>query len=561
MLSCYPIVFFLTSIGFTHALFDCEDLVDCTCSETNNIRIVECNNAGLKEVPNFTFLKQYQIIDSILLNGNQITDIKSYAFAELSVRKINLSNNSISNIYSRAFDTLNGLEDLDLSINPEIRSVPPAIRTFQSLKKLNLHNVELSEFRDNDFENLINLEYLDLSHNSITIHSSCRAFRFLRNLIYLNLENCGFKDIPKPIIYNTPRLETLILIQNRIRLLHVDLNVTLPRLIELDISRNSVLFRTDTTLFEGFSNLAILTISGCELIKVDANTFRTLTNLTKLTLFECNIRTIKDNSFSPLSKLQYLNVGGNFFNLSSGLVNGLETTLSTLVIQDLKVSQFPKSMLASMKKLLVIDLENNDITTLDRGQFNSLQRRDTHIYLKNNNIDYIHAEVLEDAKIPVNLYVQDNFLSDLTFLNDDVCQFNGMTVDVSRNNILCDCSTKETIQKKVLNLIGECSRPSIFTGKKLNYQPKNVSSTEKSEELADTYFEFAKVEGCHAEDRTREEYSCYCKTWNVIGMSSECPYISASASISWTNIIFPAMLITLEYASELITKGELIYLF
>ena len=532
-------VFVIFLICIVDAVFKCDD-IDCECFEKDKKKYIDCSERGLTGIPGFNRFIDTGSIDSILLNGNLISSISSYAFLRLRVRKIDISNNSLETVFSKSFDDLTGLEHLDLSENPSLRDIPLIIGGMESLRILNLHNTELSTLKDNDFKNLTNLEHLDLSHNSINIPLDSKAFIPLRKLKYLNMEECALSKIPNVVIRNTPLLERLLIKKNRILLLPPQLKTLVPKLVELDLSRNPISLPKKGDIFQGLNKLEILKLSDCELTNVTSITFRSLTKLTNLTISRCNVESFAGGIFTSFNKLKNLNIGGNQFNYSSDLLKGLENTLDTLNMRGLKIMRFPKELLRTMTKLKVIDLEENDITLLDQAQFETLHQHNTHIYLKDNKIASIDARVLEKAKTPVNLYIQSNNLSDLSFLYTNACQFDDMTVDVSGNNISCDCSTMKTIQQKVVNLIGECADPSIVAGKKLTYKPKNANplQPERRQELTNEYFEFTKLPGCQVRDRTAYEYSCSCKTWNTVGRPKGCPYTSSSTATSWSAMVF-----------------------
>ena len=547
-----PILLFfaLLQISFQESPGDCDSLELCDCHteerESGDVLVMDCSHRGLTSVPSF---RNYSVTIEILLNGNSISSLNNYAFKNVgNIRKINAANNSIESISAKAFKSLEeSLEDLILANNTQLRELPAALKTLTVLARLDVSNIVLStieEGSNNPLANLRELRYLDLSYNSLDIPSDSQVYESLGNLRYVNLAEMGLSSIPTAIINNTPKLEQLIFRKNNLINYAESLSDAVPNLIELDLSKNPVSYQHTVSLFNGFSHLRILKVSGGELLKIADNTFNHVTKLTHLTFADLNIEQVHPNAFKLLTEIEYLDIGQNHFNLTDGLLDGMSATLQTLIISDMALTRFPKQLLSNMPQLRKVHLEENRISHLEQAQFGVLIRKNMEIYLSSNELQNIDHSVLEYAPIPLHLYLQNNNITELSFLIANECEFKDTTIDVTNNNILCDCATFSTVQLKVINLVGNCVQPSKYNGLRLSYAPVSDPSTSVSAAANnDQYLESVAMEDCSGEDRSKQHYSCSCHSWNTIGLSESCSVLSGSDPtnsaplISWGTFI------------------------
>ena len=133
-------------------------------------------------------VNHFKILQQLNLGNNQLKGIIPSIIFEIStLKKINLSQNKISNI-SDQFSRLNNLIEINFSKN-EIQNFPDIILSLTSITKLNLSNNNLS-----------------ILPNEINK---------LSNLIDINLENNLFHRIP-PLLYQISSLNSLKLSNNPI---------------------------------------------------------------------------------------------------------------------------------------------------------------------------------------------------------------------------------------------------------------------------------------------------------------------------------------------------------
>jgi len=549
------VVVALLGAAVVHGELECEEPCVCRTEEaspTNRtlVNVVDCSNKGeeISSVPNFNALMEVAI-ESMLLNGNAIPSLMSYAFHGLNVRKMDFNDNRINSVSDNTFKNLGGLQELYLA-NNRLNQVPLALNReeLSGLKKLDLSNNSISNLANDIFQHMTNLEYLDLSHNPVIMTANFAAFEPLVNLKYLNLADARLAHVPMEALSDTPKLERLILRKNRISLFPQLLSDHVPGLTELDISENPISFPSEQTLFQNFPNLTVLKMSGCELGSIELHTFQDVKKLTNLTVRNCNVETVAPQVLKDFHSLRSLDLSANPFTVTDELITGIEDTLELMVLDDMGFTEYPKDMIERLT-LREVHLENNDISGLGRDIFDNFDEPDIHVYLANNQINSISSKVMDGAPKPVHLHLENNNLTNLNFYNAEPCQYDNSILDVTGNNIDCNCHTLKTVQQKVADLRGVCATPEKYRGLKLHYRPENPhngsyktnQTTAEDQatraELASQYFEIAALEDCGLSDRSNYQFSCTCKSWETFGNGRVCELTSASDTVRGAFII------------------------
>jgi Leucine-rich repeat (LRR) protein len=101
--------------------------------------------------------------------------------------QINLNGNSIKEIHTLIFYSLNSIKNLDLSIQM-INLIKPEMFELELLSFLNLRNNKIEIIEPNSFIGLVNMTILDLSNQS-TIYLSNESFNGLTRLQNLTLND------------------------------------------------------------------------------------------------------------------------------------------------------------------------------------------------------------------------------------------------------------------------------------------------------------------------------------------------------------------------------------
>jgi Leucine-rich repeat (LRR) protein len=209
----------------------------CSCSTTE----ATCINTSLTEFPGGRFPEQLQ---KLVISGNRITQLGAVTIRNwmiVSLKELNLSNNTINRIDGKSFFGQSGLEKLDLSGNeittfPQDTFVyPPRLQWLSLANNSKLQMPEHSPLLESDSLQVLHLEYcsiekisvtnlqklgkleeLYLSHNRIKILSAERQedLTSLKNIRILDLSYNQLQKLP-PEIMTLPKLEKVDLRYNK----------------------------------------------------------------------------------------------------------------------------------------------------------------------------------------------------------------------------------------------------------------------------------------------------------------------------------------------------------
>ncbi|XP_072029748.1 toll-like receptor 3 [Amphiura filiformis] len=286
----------------------------------NNITKLDSGSFGL-ELKNVTQLNFYM---------NTIAQIDMATFKNLtSLRVLDLSNNSLTEVTPAMFNSLNGshIEELYLH-NNLIHTISPQypFRGLKNLKYLKLSKNKIKHtFTGSEFEGLKSLQVLDLGLNSeVTLYPNTFSNLTTLKILYINAAHLRKADaVPSPFS-------------------------KLISLVTLDLSNNS-LPSIDTSSFDNLNSLETLYLQHNNLYstwdpsKGDPRLF--LRNLTKLKLLDLSwngFKVIPDKVFFNLTNLIDLRLGRN------------------------KISHIAESVFVNVKRLSYLELNNNEINVVNK---------------------------------------------------------------------------------------------------------------------------------------------------------------------------------------------------
>ncbi|XP_010148143.1 PREDICTED: slit homolog 1 protein-like, partial [Eurypyga helias] len=152
----------------------------CRCESS----VVECSNLKLTKIPE----RIPQSTAELRLNNNEISVLEATGiFKKLPhLKKINLSNNKVSEIEDGAFEGASSVSELHLTVN-QLESVRSGMfRGLDGLRTLMLRNNRISCIHNDSFTGLRNVRLLSLYDNQISTIAP-GAFDTLQSLSTLNL--------------------------------------------------------------------------------------------------------------------------------------------------------------------------------------------------------------------------------------------------------------------------------------------------------------------------------------------------------------------------------------
>lgn len=413
---------------------------DYFLSASPSLESVSLSSNSITKVAQNTF-SSCPALAQISLHNNVILEIEDGAFDSLShLAELDLSKNSIACI---ADFNLCSLKVLNLSKN--------SVELFQSARSADLYNLltlDLSENKMSHFPQLPQknvLEYLDVSRNRIqsvnlTESPEMRSKAVLTKLKHLDLSYNQLRSLPESFFYCMLSLKVLKVSYNCISSFSVSAEPVLSTLEVLDLSHNSLqslrlkdntlksleelclqgnnLATLDHHIFQGLPNLKHLQLQQNHL-EVCASglhhqepthcvSFASIPNLKLLNLSENNLQTLPADAFAD-TPLSSLDLSQNFgLDMDERSLAGLENSLVHLQLRENNLSRLNTDV-SSLRSLKHIDLSTNQLTSLPAWNRESSIES---LNLQNNNLvtlDYGTMLALERSL--KTLYMGSNPLS------------------------------------------------------------------------------------------------------------------------------------------------------
>lgn len=349
-------------------------LYDGQCKCSVDYKEFVCRTAGFTKVPNALpksitkldlssnnitslnegSLRQYLVLDELILGDNKLTEIEMNAFSNnvklrrlilqncgidliptdlleplVQLHTLNLANNYISSIAGDAFPILghlvilllnrNQITEIDEQAFNNITSVrilelddnlltqiPSAIQSLENLQELSLSGNRIEYISAGLLQKVPFLTLLELKGNPL-LGVDPQAFSFLPNLRKLILSDArGLSTFPS--LNGTTSLEILKLDRAGIIQVPTTLCYTCPRLRSLDLKSNKLKAVPD---LNNCKDLRVLDLASNKIDKINNRPFRGMNQMHDLLLPNNDIRHIPFDAFYGLSRLQVLNLESN----------------------------------------------------------------------------------------------------------------------------------------------------------------------------------------------------------------------------------------------------------
>ncbi|XP_057337578.1 protein artichoke-like [Microplitis mediator] len=406
----------------------------------------------LKNVPHICTLVN---LKELSLSYNKIISSKMGDCSLWNLKKLNLSNNALTEIYPYSFDTLHGLEELDLSKN----SLVTLPENWLLTSKNNLQYLYLNDNKITDFSNFSlslakNLKYVNIGNNPI---------EFIRIKTLTSLPENAMLDIGlkffKSLTFLFQKPEMFI---RSILFFFILWFISVDCEIEHWSDENDSNENVNGTVLD-LSNTGIMQLK---------KSFVNSSILTHVYLTDNNIWKIEEGAFDDLPNMVYLNLTGNiisFEELNFGEHSNIETLILDRAIkkhndlgyyyesiddcgrvknyrelnQNLQ-NEFTMSTSVKLPKLKKLYLRQNNIQSISLDiitSFNDIMPIVTHIYLSKNNIasvDFIDhlPSTLSHLYLDYNAIV---FFGSVTFKNLKSLTLDGNQIrNLCNSNEFCD---------------------------------------------------------------------------------------------------------------------------
>ncbi|XP_053160677.1 toll-like receptor 7 isoform X2 [Hemicordylus capensis] len=404
-------------------------------------------NFALREYPSYMSLSDtfsYLVnLEILRIRGYVFQDLEKHTLHKLiplkKLRLLDFGTNFIRNVDLSMFKKFHALKTINLSFNKIsplsnessniFYSVPRSSGTDSVLDQSNsIMLQDMTYFRYDEYgrsckskevEAARSLPFatepcskygkmLDLSRNNMFFINPT-DFKQLSFLKCINLSgNAMSQTLNGTEFHSLPNLKYLDFSKNRLDLLYPTAFKELKKLEVLDLSDNSYYFQAEgITHMLGFTrnlhSLKTLIMNGNE-ISMSTDKGMASTSLQTLEFKKNHLDVLwKDGNteyysfFKNLSSLKHLDISDNSLTfLPPGVFDGLPETLKELRLADNKLKSFNWGKLQVLVHLEVLDLRNNQLSTVPR-ELSNCSRTLRNLTLQNNRIKKLTDHFLQNA--------------------------------------------------------------------------------------------------------------------------------------------------------------------
>ncbi|XP_053396093.1 toll-like receptor 13 [Mercenaria mercenaria] len=426
----------------------------CVLGETQKGMSLNCSDQALSYIP-----RNNDSFQVLIFSYNLLVNVTTETFENISkpenLTNLELDHNRIKNISSNALKIFKNLEILYLSNNPvyyyDLKHLLGAICQLKFLKQLRISGIPTVTIQK-DLFSLMSVNHIEqLDVNSYNMKSlNMEIFSTFDKLEGLRLQNNQIKILE---LSKLRHLRSLYLQGNKLATFpnfSINRNETdcyFPKLNALDIRINLirevgledlVCMRKITRLMLGGNPIEILhnnmlsklpVIFYLNLRYIDGYTFEIepfalrSRSLTQLYIGHHGqsryvFKSLND-TFKLIPKLKMLDIADiNMADLNGQMLSNLFHPLKTLLrfaCVSCKISQDPKFILKSMKRLEILVLNTNGVTSLTDETFKD-----------NKHLRYLHLRYNQLGHVPESAFPT-AFLNEIQYL------------DFSGNPFVCDC--------------------------------------------------------------------------------------------------------------------------
>ncbi|XP_029034118.2 protein artichoke [Osmia bicornis bicornis] len=370
--------------------------VPCKCSvSTEYSRSIEMNcDRAIFTRDNVDSLREEPIVSFSQRNsGYQNLPEDLLESANLNLRKLDLSGNSIHRLMGRALRAQTLLTELKMADN---------------LLGDNLNPI----FSSNEFHGMKELRLLDLSRNGLrSIEEG--IFKGCDSLEQLYLDGNNLTAVPTMSLKGPKSIRVLSLSGNNIASLpRAAFSMIGDSLLRLDLSDNELSHMEDDAL-SGLEQLLLLNISHNDLGRFNSDVFKGAYNLLQLDLSANFLQEFPSDALRHLTDLKFLNVSNN-------LITEIErvqlTTLKELQVLDLSrnnIGRLGANTFSDLSSLARLDLSLNVLRTVEESSFDGLTEL-KWLSLQDNNILLVPGTALARLPSLTHLHMEFNRIAALS---------------------------------------------------------------------------------------------------------------------------------------------------
>lgn len=421
-----------TTYSFNGELAELECPDDCDCHYFRINWVTDCSDSHLTRIPYEELSLDVYIID---LNDNSLTDIEPFP-ANMKMRRLQVAGNQLTTLKKDMFLGLNYLIDADFSYNniskidPDVFQDSPGFITLElqgnplapvegpflsikSLLYLDISNCGLKNINSDFFDNVTSLNTLDLSNNPLhTLNES--IFKPLTSLENIKMNNCHLTLIAPEVFEPFENLKNLELSGNFF--VQSEMPLVLNKLIRLEHLnlRKSGIQHLPEEMFEKNVYLRTLILSENDLQDLDvSSTIEMLPNLDTLDLSGCNLTSpLSEDAFSNSTKIRNLYLSDNSLFASDLLVALAPLAdLQKLSLRNCGLSKLP-DVFNNFKSLQELDISHNPLNDAFVKLLSPLETLE-YLNMGYSNLSYINPSSFAKMTSMRRLVLAGNDLNNL----------------------------------------------------------------------------------------------------------------------------------------------------
>ena len=371
-----------------------------------------------------------------LLHRNRLVRSDLMGYGDYSLEEVDLSGSDLDEISDGAFESSPALKYLDLSNNRLRRVEPNALKSIgRSLHWLNLESgLRTRSFPcESTVNHLHSLHFLNLMNNDLESFSNPHnCFDNLVQLKILVLDFNSLKSLSSSLLKPLNEMSFFSVSWNKITTVESQTFNELDSLETIDMSYNH-LTRIKSMAFANLRSLRHINLENNDIDIIEQESFYYLPKLELLNLSFNQMKVILSSYFDQIGTLSAFNLqlNNNEISSPSSMEEGSSQETSS-VSSD--VSMLPGSLAPQVNSIEVLDLSNNNLTSL-LPLLNSIRNSLAQLLLNNNRLGNIssitsglkHLQVLRLDSNHIQLIQADAFSADFLL----------QVLDVS-NNLISD---------------------------------------------------------------------------------------------------------------------------
>uniref|UniRef100_A0AC35U6X4 LRRCT domain-containing protein n=1 Tax=Rhabditophanes sp. KR3021 TaxID=114890 RepID=A0AC35U6X4_9BILA len=236
-----------------------------------SLRTLDLSMNHIKTINDNAFLGLENIV-TLLLDRNQIVKFPTEALLSIpSVEQIGLSVNKIKSIEEESLN-LPALKSLSVEVNQIKLISRESFVGIPNLIYLYMGSNQLTYIDEEVFIHLTNLKVLALSNNPGIKELAPKSFKYMTNIIRLDLSQCSIKKIADSTFTHTPKVKVILLSGNQLSQISNRAFSSLKKIETIRLNNNQ-LSTIENGAFANLKTLKILDLSNNKLSVINSDIF------------------------------------------------------------------------------------------------------------------------------------------------------------------------------------------------------------------------------------------------------------------------------------------------